>query len=417
MHDEELTIEETNRLFEKFQNQKVAVAVSGGADSMALAFCMKRAKLNMLALIVEHGLREESADEAQTVANRLNNISVSSIILPWHHDKIETRVHVKAREARYELLLNACKEKNIKSLFFAHHQDDQAETILMRFAKGSGIYGLAGMSEFSVQKEIEIIRPFLKFSKNRLIATCNKNNISYVIDPSNEKACYARGRLRRVTDLLEKEGFTTENLVNFASRAKEAKEAIEFYTNELCNKSVFLLPSGALKLDLNLWKNAPTAIRLRLIEKCLLYFNPTNYSPERKQLLSFVKWIENKDEGKGRTFHGVFANKNDAKQTLIFIRELSAIKAELTETGLWDNRWNIVFKKTNMDLSIKKLGIQKHGVLDKVAPNLRKEIISGKQRSVLPALWEGNDLISVIGFSKSYQDVVFASLKPICDYK
>ncbi|MDD3182539.1 MAG: tRNA lysidine(34) synthetase TilS, partial [Alphaproteobacteria bacterium] len=202
MVEQAISAHEFERLLAPFvkTSERIAVAVSGGPDSMALTFLVKQLKTSegLLALIVEHGLRDESAQEAAEVATRLRAMEIETEILPWRHDGVKSRVHVKAREARYGLLIDACKRHGITTLALAHHAGDQAETILMRFAKGSGIDGLAGMSAVTEVDGVRLVRPLLGKPKARLIATCEAHHIVYVTDPSNEADKYARGRLRRV---------------------------------------------------------------------------------------------------------------------------------------------------------------------------------------------------------------------------
>ena len=391
-------------------DKPIAVAVSGGADSMALAFCLKRAGADVHAFIVEHGLRAESAEEASRVAGWLNDFDIPATILPWAHEGIETRIHVEARKARYKLLLAACRKQGIESLYVAHHQDDQAETILMRFAKGSGIDGLAGMAPETEQDGVKIIRPFLVYPKARLVATCEVNKVSFVTDPSNKKECYARGRLRKVTDALAAEGFTTERLADLGQRAAEAKEALQFYTEKLCQKAIKLLPSGALELDLEVYSQAPQAVRLRVFTACFMYLNPTSYAPERKQLLLFAHWCEEEKESNGRTFHGAYVSKKRGQ--LLFMREAAALTDVLAQDGLWDQRWKITGLNPDLGQHVAALGVQEHAVLDAVAPSLRKRMPSGRQRAMLPALWQGNKVIAVLGGVDIKQGLVKASLKP-----
>lgn len=404
-----ITEQDAKALFAPSSGQTIAVAVSGGVDSMSLAFCLKRSGYDMHAFIVEHGLREESADEAKMVAGWLANLDISSTILPWKHDGITSRIHVEARKARYQLLLEACKSRGIKTLCLGHHQDDQAETILMRFAKGSGIDGLAGMDQVSEQGGVQISRPFLNIPKAQLIATCDENHIQFVTDPSNEKECYARGRLRRTSKLLEAEGFTPARLADLGDRAREARDALQFYTDNLCQNAIKLLKNGVLELNLDVYSRAPFAVRLRVLGACFMYLNPKTYAPERKQLLPFTGWVDS-DDNAGRTFHGASISKR--KGTLVFMRELAGITEERTSSGLWDHRWEVSGLDASSGHVVRALGVQKHKVLDAASPGLRKKVPSGRPRAVLPALWDGDKLLAVLGFPSDTQTSVTASLKP-----
>lgn len=386
----------------------VALAVSGGPDSMALAYLASRAGIACHALIVDHGLRAESATEAQQVLGWLSDMGISADILTWQHDGVDSRIHVAARRARYDLLIEVCKERGFSQLLLAHHKNDQAETILMRFAKGSGIDGLAGIARTAEQNGVQLIRPFLGTPKRTLLDVCTQNKIPFVTDPSNEKACYARGRLRKVSDLLAAEGFTTDRLIDLGERAAEAKEALQHYTDELLRASVTLLPSGALQMDVKRWLETPQAVRLRALSECLRYIAPSTYAPERKQLFALASWIGGEGAEQGRTLHGVEISKGKA---LTFSREYAVMNHKLSGEGLWDNRWQIEGWGPNCAYIIKALGVQEKAVLDEVLYNLRRIIPSGKQRATLPALWDGDQLIAVLGVTDAPQKGITATLK------
>ncbi|MGB9151713.1 MAG: tRNA lysidine(34) synthetase TilS, partial [Alphaproteobacteria bacterium] len=229
--------EEFARLLENYApslSVPLALAVSGGPDSMALAFCVKRwAQREAIAFIVDHGLRAESATEALQVKAALEQMGIRAEILRWEHETVTTGLHEKAREARYRLLTDACRRHGAADLLIAHHRDDQAETILMRLAKGSGVEGLAGMQDQTMRDGIRFLRPFLSLPKERLVATCVAAAIPFVTDPSNDHKKFARGRLRKILPALAEEGLTVESLIGLGARAAEAKEALDYYTKAL----------------------------------------------------------------------------------------------------------------------------------------------------------------------------------------
>lgn len=402
--------------------EKVAVAVSGGPDSMALAFCLQRyvgqaGATNLTALIVEHGLRPESAQEAQTVAERLSVMGIEAHILPWHHDGIDNRVHVRARAARYRLLLDACKARGIAKLFLAHHADDQAETILMRFAKGSGIDGLAGMEAVKEVEGVQLIRPFLSLPKVRLIATCEVQAIPFITDPSNEADKYARGRLRRMMPLLEQEGFTRERLLDLSERAHEAKDALDFYAQAFLRDHAEILTGGAVRIDLSALRGQPRAVTLRAVAWILSDIDRTaDYGPERKQLVPFVDWLLQEGESEARTLHGCLVQKGELCARAVFLREAAAIAdrqpLEAGQTILWDGRWDIAYSGTETGLEVMPLGRQTHETVDGLAPRLRDLVPQGRIRAALPALWCGDQLAAIPVLEKAAQGPLTALCRP-----
>ena len=179
---------------------EIAVAVSGGPDSMALAVLVqpwvedRRGRLT--ALVVDHGLRAESAAEAASTARRLAALGIESRILRWDGPKPGSGIQAAAREARYRLLCGACRAAGILHLLLAHHAGDQAETIALRAERGSGRRGLAGMPAIREVESLRLLRPLLGVAKARLLATLGQRGIGWVEDPSNRDPRFARSRLR-----------------------------------------------------------------------------------------------------------------------------------------------------------------------------------------------------------------------------
>ena len=170
----------------------VAVGVSGGPDSMALAWLLSQiSKTNpgsppIHALTVDHGLRTESAAEAAQVGVWVSGWpGLTHHVLRWEQGA-DTRIQEEARRARYDLMAEYCRARDIRHLFLAHHMDDQAETVLFRLAKGSGLDGLAGMKPWQERGDIVLLRPLLEIPKERLLETCASESIPFVKDPSNE---------------------------------------------------------------------------------------------------------------------------------------------------------------------------------------------------------------------------------------
>jgi len=157
------------------RNARVAVALSGGPDSMALCVLAdawaRRRGGRVVALTVDHGLRSDSATEAAVVGGWMGTLGIAHQVLAWEGTKPRSGVQAKARAARYELLTGWCRRAGILHLVLAHEMEDQAETILMRLTRGSGRHGLAGMSAVSETSGVRILRPLLGVGRERLTAT------------------------------------------------------------------------------------------------------------------------------------------------------------------------------------------------------------------------------------------------------
>lgn len=205
------------------------LAVSGGPDSTALLLMAAEwaGGPALYAATVDHGLRAESAAEAKSVAALAARLDVPHEILCWRGEKPKTRLQERAREARYGLLEAEALRVGARVVVTAHHLDDQAETVLMRLARGSGIAGLAGMAARTRRGGVEIARPLLGLTKAELVAFCEARGVAFARDPSNENPIFARPRLRRLARALAVEGLDAPALARLARRAALAEEALE----------------------------------------------------------------------------------------------------------------------------------------------------------------------------------------------
>ncbi len=211
----------------------ILVAVSGGPDSVALLALLARwsialgGKPAISAATVDHGLRPESAREAATVATLCGQLGVPHRTLVWTGEKPETGLQANARQARYALLFAHAKTVGATCLVTAHTLDDQAETVMMRLARGSGPAGLAGMRTLVRRGDLVHARPLLDIAKVRLLATCAGLGLTYVDDPSNGDPTFTRSRWRKLMPLLAEEGLTAERLARFARRAMQIEALVE----------------------------------------------------------------------------------------------------------------------------------------------------------------------------------------------
>jgi tRNA(Ile)-lysidine synthase len=281
----------------------------------------------------------------------------------------------------------------------AHHREDQAETILMRLAKGSGVEGLAGMAPQSLRDDLRLLRPFLTLPKQRLLATCETAGIAYVTDPSNLSEKFARGRLRTLAPLLEKEGLTTETLLDLGARAAEASEALDHYTRDFLRAAAVCDIGGSIRLERSRLNLVPRAIALRALTACLRYIHDDDHPPERAALAGLLDALS---AGKtGRTLYGCLIAINDDTATLL--REPCAATEILPFSYdiplLWDKRWHVSGSAGNApNLTIRALGNPPHDVLDRLSPRLRHDLPQGRIRATLPAVWQGDSLFAIPSF-------------------
>ena len=187
--------------FDPFETEPaVAVAVSGGRDSLALALLTSDWAAarggRIAALIVDHGLRSGSAEEAATTRALLEGLGIEAVVLCWSGPKPQSGLQAAARTERYRLLSGECRRRGILHLLLAHHADDQAETVTMRAARGSGSDGLAGMAALVERPDVRLLRPLLAVPRARLTATLRARDVPWIDDPSNADLRFERARLR-----------------------------------------------------------------------------------------------------------------------------------------------------------------------------------------------------------------------------
>ncbi len=244
------------------------LAVSGGPDSVALLSLAARWREGRVApalhaATVDHGLRPEAADEAHAVAALCSRLSIPHRTLVWEGDKPTTRLQERAREARYRLLAGHARAVGADVLVVAHHLDDQAETVLMRLLRGSGVTGLAGMAALAQAEGIAIARPLLGLRKAELVAWCEAEGLPYVDDPSNRHPRYTRARLRA---LIAEEGLDAEALARLARRTARAEEALTAMTDAAEARLGLVAEGGAAATA---FAAEPREIQIRLIARAL----------------------------------------------------------------------------------------------------------------------------------------------------
>ena len=214
------------------------IAVSGGPNSTALVlmaaeWARRRGRTRIEAATVDHGLRPESAEEAKAVAALCARLGINHRTLHWRGAKPATRIQERAREARYRLLIDHAKAIGAEALLTAHHADDQAETVLFRLLRGSGVAGLRGMDKMTARDGVMIARPLIGLKKRDLVAFAHARGAPFVDDPSNADPRFARTRLRALLARLGEEGLDPGALDRLARRAGETERALAHMTAEV----------------------------------------------------------------------------------------------------------------------------------------------------------------------------------------
>jgi tRNA(Ile)-lysidine synthase len=335
----------------------IALAVSGGQDSIALlalaaAWAGKGGRPEVHVLTVDHGLRAGSRQEAEGVAAIAARFGISARVLRWEEPKPETGIEEAAREARYRLLVAAAKEIGASHLVTAHHLDDQAETFLMRLARGSGPFGLAGMRRVMDAEGITVVRPFLAIPKARLAETARAAGLSFVEDPMNLDPRFQRARWRRLAPDLAAEGLHAQRLGQAAARMARVADAIDHYATGLIKEGVAVDAFATARLDLGIYAPAPAEVRLRTLVRLLRAIGgSTHYPPRLDHLEGLDLALMRRGERPfRRTLARVVADGRSESEVL-FYREIGRrtpaprpVRGRFD--GVWDNRFAVSVEAT-----------------------------------------------------------------------
>ena len=280
-----LTAIEARELFAPFVKEKsIVIAVSGGPDSTALLWLAARWRASrktgpaIVAVTIDHGLRAESAREAKAVKRFAQDLGISHRILRWKGAKPKTGLQEAARDMRYALLAKAAIKVGARNVLTAHTLDDQAETVLLRLLRGSGLSGLQAMqamSPYPGQPGLVLARPLLAIAKARLIATLTKAGIPFADDPSNRDPRHTRVRLRGLMPALVEEGLTARRIALLAARLQRAEAALRSAVAEASDRVLLTPKNGTgseglrIVFDRDRFGHLPAEIGLRLLGQAI----------------------------------------------------------------------------------------------------------------------------------------------------
>jgi len=312
-----------NKIFKEFKNyldkngekkNKIGVAISGGPDSLTLAFLTKCYsliyKLDVKFFIVDHKLRKNSSKEAKLVKLFLRKFDIDCKILKWKGKKPQSNIQGIARNNRYALLKKACKKNNINQLLIGHHIDDLYENFFIRLLRGSGLKGLSSFGEAIKEEEnnILILRPLINFEKKELIYI-SKNVFKFFIeDPSNQNFLFQRIRIRKLILELNKEGFDKKKLYLTIKNLKSANNAINFYVEKnIQNNSKFIKQKNIYILN-KFFFNQSEEVLFRSISSILKLVSGKYYAPRGKSILDAIYNIKS-NKVKKLTLGGCYIEK------------------------------------------------------------------------------------------------------------
>jgi len=269
-----------------------AVAVSGGGDSIALLQLIARwtkqtKKTAPLALVVDHGLRPESTKQARGAVKAAQALGLEAMVLRWR-DPARSGIEAAAREARYRLMGDALRKKNLATLYLGHTEDDQAETFLLRLARGSGLDGLSAMRALAPWPlpdfpHLSLARPLLGFRREELRAWLKTKKLDWLEDPMNADPRFDRVKIRRLAPALAEAGLSSGRIALAARHMAAAREALELVTAAVLERAVRPTPADSrqpgLLLDPAPLAAAPRELGLRALAALLQLVSGATYRP------------------------------------------------------------------------------------------------------------------------------------------
>ena len=322
-----LSNKKIQRLFNTFEKnfniqEAFIVAVSGGPDSLALAFLTKiysiKYNLSCRYFIVDHKLRRESTDEAKKVRKILNDFDIKTEILTWNGKKPSKNIQSLARKKRYDLLFSKCKKFKISNLIIGHHLDDLFENFFIRMIRGSGLKGLVSLEKNTKLASINLIRPLLDFEKKDLEFISNHVFNFFVNDPSNEDSKYQRIKIRNIISEFKKNGLDKDKLFLTLKNLKKSNQALIFYIEQNKELNSFLYKNNReLVLNENFFNHPYEVVFRSLTDSLKIIGDKYNFTRGKKidLILDKIK----KNTLKKETLAGCVIKK--VNQTVIITKE------------------------------------------------------------------------------------------------
>jgi tRNA(Ile)-lysidine synthase len=369
----------------------LGVAVSGGSDSTALLLLLQAAARGrpLAAVTVDHRLRAESAQEAAAVAALSAARGVPHDILHWQGWDGAGNLQDKARQARRALIAGWARDRGIGAVALGHTLDDQAETFLMRLARGSGVDGLAAMAAETADVGLVWLRPLLGVRRAALRGWLETEGVAWAEDPSNADDRFDRVRARAALPLLGPLGLGPERLAATARAMARARAALEAATAELAAACVEEGPAGDLTLDPGPLRGAPEELRLRLLAAALVWVSGAVYRPRLARLEAALAAIGEGRVGHGLTLHGCVLRARGGR--IAIRRELERVAPAVPVTaGRWDGRWQLEGTAPGGEgLLIGALGAGTAARLGEHGPGVSREALA-----TTPAIWRSGELVA-----------------------
>ena len=388
-----------------FSRQDVAVAVSGGSDSMGLLLLLsdwcKSKDLNLKVVTVNHQLRESAQKECEFVEGVAKGLGWKHQTLYWKNQTQFGNLSKKAREGRYQLMSEWGASLGIDEFFLGHTQNDQAETVLMELKRKAGVDGLSAMPNTIKRFGVTWIRPMLDFSRCDIQDYLRANNQEWIEDPSNEDCSRTRIKIRKILPVLEDAGITVDSLATVASNLQKTREVLQKLIQQKAEEVISVSKVGEYVFHEDYW-GLPEEIRGKLFARVVQFLANDDYKPRQSAVnncLTRVKKV-------GSATINNFVIQKDGNNCVRIFRDPKKIRGFVHGNQFWDNRWRVV-KKPKMNV---RLGNLASKGLNQLNMPKGKEFTTGGLLSS-PALWsEEGELIETV-FNDFGTSIVFKDTK------
>ena len=315
-------------IYKNIKDKSFALAVSGGSDSLCLAYFTKvyasefGNKIHVL--IVDHNLREESYQEALKVKAMLGKRKILSKILSWKGKVPTSNIQKKARDIRYTMLSNYCLKNKVKYLITAHHGDDQIENFFIRLLRGSGLTGLSSMPvKAKYNNNLKIIRPFLSLEKKDLKYVTLNYFKTYIKDPTNNDEKFLRVRIRKYRKNMEKEGLDTRKIIKTVDNLVSANQALNFYKNKALHKHASFVSKNKCLINKKIFSDEAGEIVFKSFSDILSLVSGTYYPPRSKKVINLINRVK-KSKFTKSTLGGCIVEEKD--NLILISKELKVRK-------------------------------------------------------------------------------------------
>jgi tRNA(Ile)-lysidine synthase len=293
----------------KILPKRIAVAVSGGADSLALTFLLQNfcteKKIKLFAATVDHKIRQSSSNEALKLSKILQKEKISHSILPLNSKKIPKKnIEANLRELRFEALHDFCKKEKIKFLFLGHHLGDVAENFLIRLFRGSGLDGLSTISEISDFKKIKLVRPLLDLEKEDLKNFLRSKKIKWFEDESNKDEKFLRNKVRNFFETFSEKNLIQARIKNASDEISKTRDFLDAILLTQAKKILKFNQQNHCLIDLKKFQKTDEKIALKILALLSLEVSQQNYKPRLKELKIFYDYLLKNSKIKPRNFYG-----------------------------------------------------------------------------------------------------------------